>query len=96
MGMPITTTSGSIPAIFNGSATVTSVQTGTSSPGSIVATSQEFDLGATSYKAYAFNGVSGGATKLIALGILQLLRSPGDLRHYHQLLCINERERCQY
>lgn len=63
MGMPITTTSGSIPAIFNGSATVTSVQTGTSSPGSIVATSQEFDLGATSYKAYAFNGVSGGATK---------------------------------
>lgn len=66
MGKTFTTTSGAVPATFDGSVVVSAVQEDangnpTAVKGSVVASSSEFDLAASNNKAYAFNAVTSGS-----------------------------------
>lgn len=62
LGGTVTTSTGSIPATFDGSVVISTVQNNTTTAGAVVATSSEYDLATRGYKAYSFNAVSGGAS----------------------------------
>lgn len=62
LGGTITTSTGSIPTTFDGSVVISAVQNNTTTAGAVVATSSEYDIASSGYKAYSFNAVSNGAT----------------------------------